>query len=288
MTKPNSSEPMKDETTARFRAILTGDEEEEQQPRAEAPSRSLLDLLPRATKPAASAPASSPLAQIRRRPPEHRAPAAVPPVEAGAAQKSRKERYFSAYWTVTGTMSLIVNAVLIAVVIMLLVYVRRLNIRMNELFSLSAMPVDTVRGLYANFEKMADAHIIRQIPVSTPVPVKMEVCIRTGTAVVINQEVVIPDARVTVQTGGLNITNATTRIVLPPNTSLPVNLDLCVPVETTIPVTLDVGVDIPLAQTDLGDPFLGLQDTLEPLYCLLDPTAVDSDGILICEKAKTP
>lgn len=286
MRKTDPDGPPMDETTARFRAILKGDEDEEP-PRVPDPPRSLLDRLPRADKPASSSSKPPPPAPPRGGPPAEPPSSVGPSAEAGAGPTSRKTRLAHAYWTVTGTLSLIVNVILIAVILLLLIYIRRMNVKMNELLSLSSLPRDAVRGLYANFERMEAAHIVTQIPVSTVVPVKMEVCIRTGTSVVINQEVVIPEARVTVQTGGLNITNAATRIVLPANTFLPVNLDLCVPVETEIPVSLNVDVDIPLAQTDLGETFLGLQDSLEPLYCLLDKNAVDSRGVLICEKAKT-
>jgi len=48
----------------------------------------------------------------------------------------------------------------------------------------------------------------------------------------------IDNAKVTVQTGGLNIQNASTTIVMPANTNLPVNLDLCVPVSTTVTVAM--------------------------------------------------
>lgn len=273
MTTNNSTDSSKDEPTARFRTILKGDEEE--LPHASESPRSVLDLLPRAQKSASPPPG-----------PRHAPAKPSPKAEGGLT--SRKERYRRAFWDVTSGIGLVIDVILIAVIILLLLYVRNLNLKVNELLSMVDMPVETVRGLYTNFEKMEAAHIVTQIPVSTTVPVKLDVCIRTGTSVVINQEVIIPDARVTVQTGGLNITNASTRIILPSNTSLPVNLDLCVPVETAIPVALNVDVDIPLAQTDLAVPFLGLQDTLEPLYCLLDPTAVDSKGTLICAKAETP
>ena len=44
----------------------------------------------------------------------------------------------------------VVDAILIAIVIMLLFYVRRLNIQVKELMSLSSMPLDTVSGLYSS------------------------------------------------------------------------------------------------------------------------------------------
>jgi len=193
-----------------------------------------------------------------------------------------------ALWTIASILSLAVNAILLAVILLLFIFLRNLDLPISNPTTLIRLPLETVRGLYRNFEAMDRAHIITRIPVATSVPVQLEVCIRSDTVVTTNQDVIIPDARVTVQTGGLNITNASTRILLPANVQLPVNLDLCVPVETTIPVSLNVDVDIPLDQTDLHEPFTGLQDVLEPVYCLLDPQAVDSNGISICEKAKTP
>ena len=43
-------------------------------------------------------------------------------------------------------------------------------------------------------------------------------------------------------------------------------LDLIVPVDQMIPVNLNVKVDIPLNQTDLHKPFVGLQEVVRPYY----------------------
>jgi len=270
MTKPNSSEPLKDEQTARFRNILKGDEDE-QPTRAPEPSRSILDRLPRAPKPASPAP-----------------PAATPHIEAGAGQKSRKERYRHAFWVVTSWVGLLIDAVTIAVILILLFYVMRLNIKVNELMSLTSMPVETVSGLYDNFELMNNAHIVTTIPYDTEIPVQFDIQINQQTEVVLSQDTPINGARVTLITGGLEISNAPANIVLPAGTRLPILLTLTVPVDKQVPVHLMVPVNIDLAISDLGVPFTGLMDVLEPLYCLLDPEAVDSQGVLICEKAKTP
>ena len=173
MTKSTSPDSQKDDPTARFHAILDGDKEDEPA-RPPKPSRSILDRLPRAPKPA-SPPAGPP-----RQPPAARARDTRPPPEAGSGVKSRRERYTHAFWNVTSWISLLVDAILIAVVIILLFYVRRLNLKVNELMSLSSMPLETVSGLYKNFELMEKAHIVTQIPVSTTVPVRLDVCIRTG------------------------------------------------------------------------------------------------------------
>lgn len=274
MTKPNSSDPLKDEQTARFRAILDGDKEDEPT-RAPESSRSVLDRLPRAVKTASPAP-------------QPRALAANPHLEAGAGRKSRKERYTVAFWNVTSWMSLTVDAVLIAIVIILLFYVRQLNLEMKELKSLTTMPVETVSGLYKNFEKMNSAHIVTTIPYDTEIPVQFDIEINQQTEVVLSRDTPINGARVTLITGGLEISNAPANIVLPAGTRLPIMLTLTVPVDKRVPVHLVVPVDINLALTDLGVPFTGLMDVLDPLYCLLDPKAVDSKGVLVCEKAKTP
>jgi hypothetical protein len=95
--------------------------------------------------------------------------------------------------------------------------------------------------------------------------------------------VTINNALVTVNTGGLNITQANTTIVLPQGTTLPVVLNLLVPVDTTVPVTLNVPVDIPLSQTQLHEPFTGLQDVVRPFYCMINSGAVNLNGEPICQ-----
>lgn len=282
MTKPNSSDPLKDEPTGRFRTITNWKDDED--PPQEPALRSVLeDRLPHTIKPA-----SPPPEPPRQPPPAARPSPAQAPPETGSGRKSRKERLTSAFWTVTSTMSLTVDAILIAVVIILLFYVRQLNFELNELKSLSSMPLETVRGLYKNFEKMESARIVTEVQLNTEIPVQFDLQINTQTEVVLSQNTPISGARVTLSTGGLEISNAPADIILPAGTRLPITLVLTVPVSKNVPVSLLVPVNIELAKTDLNAPFVGLQDVLEPLYCLLDPKAVASDGILICEKAKTP
>jgi hypothetical protein len=81
----------------------------------------------------------------------------------------------------------------------------------------------------------------------------------------------------------LNITNALTTIVLPQGTTLPIFLNLTVPVDQMVPVSLKVEVDIPLAETQLHEPFSGLQEVVKPFYCMLNPTALKLDGQSVCK-----
>ena len=277
MTESTFPDPLKNEPTARFRAIMDGDNADEPK-RASDPPRSILDGLPRAPKPASPTP----------EPRAARASAAKPPPEAVAGRKSPSERYTHAFWNVTSWMALLVDSILIAVVIILLLYVRRLNLQMNELMSMKSIPLDAVSGLYTNFEAMNSAHIQTTIQYDTEIPVQFDIQINQQTEVVLSQDTPINGARVTLTTGGLEISSAPANIILPAGTRLPIMLTLTVPVDKMVPVHLMVPVDIDLAVSDLGVPFTGLMDVLEPLYCLLAPKAVDAQGVLICEKAKTP
>jgi len=102
------------------------------------------------------------------------------------------------------------------------------------------------------------------------VPAKFDLPLQTDTTVVLTQSTLIRGARVTLNTGGLSIQNAPTDIVLPAGTELPIHLNLMVPVDQKIPVKLNVAVDIPLNQTDLHQPFTGLQKVIQPYRVLID------------------
>ncbi len=175
-----------------------------------------------------------------------------------------------AYWTVTGTISLIVNAILIAAVIILSRYVYVLSARLsNDLL---------YNGLYESFGAMDAASIRTQIPVNTTVHASLPVTINQVTEVVLTRDTTINRAYVTLSTGGLEIVRAPTNIILPAGTVLPVQLNLTVPVEADIPVSMVVPVNIPLNQTELHAPFVTLRRAVEP-YALAfhDPSRVPTE-----------
>jgi hypothetical protein len=185
-------------------------------------------------------------------------------------------RFGPPFWTVTGMLSLIVNAVLIAVVFILLRTLGGLQ------FSANDASAGLLGGLFNNFEKMDRAHIVSVIPIRNSIPVQFDLQLNQETNVVLSRDVTIDNALVTVETGGLNITQARTTIVLPQGTTLPIVLNLTIPVSTNVPIVMDVPVDIPLASTDLHEPFVGLQQVIEPFYCAVEPNALDLDGQLVC------
>lgn len=273
MTKPNFPGPKKDENTARFRAILSAGEESE--PAPPPVKQSLMDRLPRVSKRPAtptvipSAPKHTPA------PVSYRAPAE--PVS-----RLSLRRFGPAFWTITGLLSLVVNIILIVLVIVLYGQIARMQVSLSRVSELMSLPIETVSGLYENFVKMDAAHIRTEIPITMQVPVKFDILINQQVDVVLSQDTPINGARITLTTGGLNITNAPANVVLPAGTHLPITLVLTVPVDKQVPVSMTVPVDIPLNTTDLHIPFVGLQDVIRPLYCLLDPEAIGADGLPIC------
>jgi hypothetical protein len=192
--------------------------------------------------------------------------------------KSMNLKFGPPFWTIASAISMTVNVVLLIVVLALLINVKKLNMG-------SALGIgnDLLGGLYTNFEKMDRAHIKTTIPVTTTIPVKFDLLLNQQTNVVLSQDVTINNALVTVNTGGLNITRALTTIVLPQGTNLPIVLNLTVPVDTTVPVTLNVDVDIPLENTELHEPFAGLQEVVRPFYCMISPNAVKLSGQPVCK-----
>jgi hypothetical protein len=184
------------------------------------------------------------------------------PVEQQKRRWFRGEKVGPAFWTITGIVSLTVNIILIIVLVVL----------GQQLFSLKDLVENQViGGLYNNFVLMDDAHIRTTIPISTEVPAKFDLALNTNTNVVLTEDTHLMNATIyELNAGGmLYIPRAKTNIILPAGTTLPVALNLTVPVDQKIPVNLTVEVDIPLNQTELHEPFVGLRDVIGPYHGLL-------------------
>lgn len=208
-------------------------------------------------------------------------------------------KFLPAFWTVTSVMSMVVNIVLIIVLlVMLRVYrevqalepVQRLQSAQvfQETTDPRAMLSSVLGGLYTNFVKMDAANIRTNIHVEKEIPVQFSLNVSGPTNVILSEDVTIRGALVTVETGGLNIVNARATIVLPQDTVLPINIqNLVVPVDQKVLAVLDVPVDIPLDQTELHEPFVGLQKVVEPWYCLVEPEAA-FNGLQVCSPTANP
>lgn len=192
---------------------------------------------------------------------------------------SRWENALRALWTSASVISMLINIVVIALLILL--YQNYSVMQVPPEIDTNT-PKDLLKGLYDNFELMDEAHIETMIVVEDQIPVKFDLDLNQITNVVLSEAVTIDGARVTLTTGGLNIYNAPATVILPKGTILPIVLNIKVPVDEMIDITLNVPVDIPLEETDLHIPFTGLQEVVTPLYCLASPNALSISGEAIC------
>ena len=216
-------------------------------------------------------------------PPPPRTPAVVPTESQAPAPRTSRFKFGPAFWTIASVISMTINVVVLIALLMILKVLggpkATLSLAQDQVTGL-------LGGLYQNFVKMDEAHIKTDIHVAKEIPVQFTLNVSGPTRVTLSEDVLIEGALVTVQTGGLNIVNARARIMLPVGTRLPIYIEnLVVPVDQKVLAELDVPVDIPLNQTELHDPFVGLQKVVEPYYCLLQPETI-VNGVNVCATAE--
>lgn len=162
-------------------------------------------------------------------------------------------------WRFMVIFSFIVNFILVAVLAVLLLFL--FNIK-NDI----ADPL--LKGLHSSFVGLNEATIDWTIPVRDSVQADFILPLEQNTVVVLTADVPLTvSADIS---GPVSINNATVALTLPEGLPLPVSLDLDVPVQEEIPVELDVRAVIPLAGTQLADPFQNLRLLFEPLIVALD------------------
>lgn len=172
---------------------------------------------------------------------------------------NRTQRWGPPFWTIVSMISLLINAILIAILL-------GLGSQIFEIKNL--VQKQLLGGLADNFAAMDEAHIQTTIPVENQtVRANFDLTIQQETVVELSQDVYINNAEIYdlfTTNGGLKIDYAMADIRLPAGSTLPINLTLVVPVDQEIPIDLNVEVDIPLDQSDLHTPFTGLQDVVDP------------------------
>jgi hypothetical protein len=189
-----------------------------------------------------------------------------------------RETTHRAFWDVATIFSLIVNVIFVCILIAMALQIKNLE---TSVKAVDALGNNVLGGLYGNFVKMDQASINTTIAVDAQIPLNFTLPVAQNTTVVLTSNVNIPNAHVVINTGGLNI-NSLASVTLPAGTSLPIQLNLDIPVQSTIPISLQVPVSIPLNQTELHEPFTGLQTTIRPLYCMLNKNAQYPEGTYIC------
>lgn len=211
-------------------------------------------------------------------PPAETPPSPPEPAVTSQPVESKRTRWGSgllpAFWTVASIISITVNIILLAILLSL--WPLRGTLQKTADDQVSGL----LGGLYQNFVKMDQATITKTISVDANIPLKIEVPVQATTRIFLAEPAVIQSPRVVMRTGGL-ILDAPAMVTLPAGTPLTVSLDFPLTVENTIPVHLDVPVSIPLNETQLHEPFVGLQQVVEPWYCLVEPDA-QVDGVPVC------
>jgi hypothetical protein len=158
-------------------------------------------------------------------------------------------------------------------------------------------------GLYTNFVKMDSAHIRTSILVSDTIQVKDTIQVNDTIPVVFDLPLkqntkikLTKDTPVKGTTIYLNGAAVPLDLVLPKGTELTIALNMTVPVNQELPITLNVPVmlnvpvhmnvpvDIPLEQTQLHEPFVGLQNVVGPYYGLLSGLPASAKQLPLCGK----
>ena len=206
-------------------------------------------------------------------------PAPQPPPPAPEPKRPRYQ-FLPAFWTIASVISLTVNLVLIVILLITLQMLSAIQGTADNQIS------GLLGGLYTNFVKMDQATIAANIPVDATIPLNIVVPVQATTRITLAESAVIPNAHVRINTGAVNI-NANAVVTLPANTPLVVNLDFPLTVQNNIPVHLDVPVNIPLNQTQIHEQFVGLQEVVEPWYCLVEPNAV-MNNVEVCSQTSNP
>ena len=212
--------------------------------------------------------------------------AVVSPVSSSAASPAKSQptqgysRIGPIFWTIASVISLLVN---IGTVVVLIVVVQLLGGTKATLAFAQGQANGLLGGLYNNFVKMDAASIKTTIAVDANIPLNIIVPVQTTTQITIAEAAVIPNAHVRINTGSLNI-DANAQVTLPAGTPLTVKLDFPLTVQNSIPIHLDVPVNIPLKDTELHEPFVGLQKVVEPYFCMLQPNTV-INGVNVCATA---
>lgn len=202
-------------------------------------------------------------------------PAANRTLMAPTAQATvvRNNRFLPVFWTVASIISLVFN-------IVLLIFVAGM-LRMLGSLNAANLGPGVLGGLYTNFERMDQAHIKTEIPVQTVLPINLTVPVQTTTGITLAKAASIPGAHVRINTALFNI-DAPANVTLPAGTTLDVALSLELPVQAQIPLNLSVPVDIPLHNTELHPAISGLEETVRPLYCIVNPSAQSLAGDPVC------
>jgi hypothetical protein len=199
---------------------------------------------------------------------------------AGSGRPWWNSGVFPVFWTVASVLSLLVNIFLCLLVFGLV------TMREPITKTVTGQTTDVLGGLFSNFQAMDRAVIRTNVKVNTSIPLSIQVPVQTRTSITLAEPAVIQSPRVLINTSVLRL-DAPAQVTLPAGTPLTVDLNFMLPVQNSIPIQLDVPVEIPLKDTDLHQPFVGLQEVVRPWYCVFLPKS-DTLYVETCANTISP
>jgi hypothetical protein len=173
-------------------------------------------------------------------------------------RKSRRQKFWDAAKTLTLIVSMVINLILIAAVVILANQVGSIKMTLNNVLG----------QLDSAFEGLGQATISDTIKISQQVPVRFELPLEQDTIVTTQSPVPI-NTQATFSLGQFGSINGVVSLQLPTGTNLPVHLKLTVPVSDSIPVVFDQPISIPLAEKGLGPVVAKLRAALAPIIGLV-------------------
>ncbi len=179
------------------------------------------------------------------------------PQPAGSRRPWWNSGFFPVFWTVASAISLLLN------VFLCLFLFGILSLRAPLTRTVTGQSTTVLGGLYSNFQALDQATIRSNIPVDASIPINIMVPVQTRTTIRLSAPVQIRSRACLIRTGGLTL-DAPALVTLPEGQPLDVDLNFMLPVQSNVPVHLDVPVNIPLRDTELHGPFVGLQEVVDP------------------------
>ncbi|HTP09621.1 MAG TPA: hypothetical protein VMP08_15300 [Anaerolineae bacterium] len=183
----------------------------------------------------------------------------APSIAPDKPRKPRRQKFWDAAKTLTLIVSMVINLILIATVVILANQVGAIKTTLNSVLG----------QLDSAFEGLGAASIKDTIAISQQLPVRFDLPLNQDTVVTTQGPVPI-STQATFSLGQFGSINGTVSLQLPPGTQLPVHLELTVPVSNTIPVVFNQPIDIPLAEKGLGPVVAKLRAALAPIIDLVD------------------
>ena len=185
----------------------------------------------------------------------------VEPLSAEELKKVRRQikpswprKFWRAAIVLTLLVSMIVNLILIATVVILVNQVGAIKTTLNSVLG----------ELDSAFEGLGQAVIKDTIKINQQVPVRFDLPLQQDTVVTTRSPVPI-STQATFSLGQFGSINGTVSLQLPTGTQLPVHLALTVPVSNSIPVVFDQPVSIPLAERGLAPVVAKLRAASAPI-----------------------